>query len=81
MGLFFDEADLAEAPFKTLTEAGVKTNRRVAILYDNGPDGQVVGGQLWPELAKRYGWTVVVSSSFPVDNTQFTSIIASAKSK
>ncbi len=78
--LFFDEADLAEAPFKAITEAGVATNKRVAILHDNGPDGQVVGGQLWPELAKKYGWEVVVSASFPVDNSQFTSIIADAKS-
>ncbi len=79
--LFFDERELAEAPFKAITEARVATNRRVALLYDNGPDGQVVGGQLWPELAKQYGWTVVVSASFPVDNAQFTSIIADAKSK
>ena len=79
--IFFDEADLAEAPFKALAEAGVKTSGKVAILHDNGPDGQVVGGQLWPELAKKYGWTVVVSSSFPVDNAQFTSIIADAKAK
>jgi branched-chain amino acid transport system substrate-binding protein len=79
--LFFDEADLAEAPFRALTEAGVATNKRLAILHDNGPDGQVVGGQLWPELARKYGWTVVVSASFPVDNSQFTSIIADAKAK
>jgi branched-chain amino acid transport system substrate-binding protein len=79
--LFFDEADLAAAPFKAITEAGVATNKRVAILHDNGPDGQVVGGQLWPELAKQYGWTVVVSESFPVDSSQFTSIIADAKAK
>ena len=79
--IFFDEADLAEAPFRALTEAAVATNRNVAILHDNGPDGQVVGGQLWPALAKKYGWTVVVSASFPVDNAQFTSIIADAKAK
>ncbi len=59
----------------------VATNRNVAILHDNGPDGQVVGGQLWPALAKKYGFNVVVSASFPVDNAQFTSIIADAKAK
>ena len=79
--LFFDEAELAAAPFKALADARVTTNRKVAILHDNGPDGQVVGGQLWPELARTYGWTVVVSASFPVDSTQFTSIIADAKAR
>lgn len=79
--LFFDEADLAEASFRAVSESGVATNRSVAILHDNGPDGRVVGGELWPALAKKYGWNVVVSASFPVDNTQFTSIIADAKSK
>jgi branched-chain amino acid transport system substrate-binding protein len=79
--LFFDEADLAEAPFRALADAGAVTNRNVAILHDNGPDGQVVGGQLWPALAKKYGYNVVVTSSFPVDNSQFTSIIAEAKAK
>jgi len=79
--VFFDEAELAAAPFKALADAHVTTNRKVAILHDNGPDGQVVGGELWPELARTYGLTVVVSTSFPVDNTQFTSIIADAKAK
>jgi branched-chain amino acid transport system substrate-binding protein len=79
--LFFDEAELAEAPFRALADAGVVTNKKIAILHDNGPDGQVVGGQLWPALAQKYGWTVVVSASFPVDSTQFTSIIADAKAK
>lgn len=79
--LFFDEADLAEAPFRALTESGAVTNKNVAILHDNGPDGEVVGGQLWPALAKKYGWNVVVSASFPVDSTQFASIIGEAKAK
>ena len=79
--LFFDEADLAEAPFRLLADGKIVTNKRVAILHDNGPDGSVVGGQLWPQLAQRYGYEVVVNASFPVDNAQFTSAIADAKSK
>ena len=77
--VFFDEPDLAEAPFKTLQAAGVRTNNRVAIVHDNGPDGAVVGGQLWPKLAQQYGYTVVSNQSFPVDNTQFNSLISNAK--
>ncbi len=77
--VFFDEPDLAEAPFKTLEAAGVQTNRKVAIVHDNGPDGAVVGGQLWPALARRYGYTVASNQSFPVDNTQFNSLISNAK--
>jgi branched-chain amino acid transport system substrate-binding protein len=77
--VFFDEPDLAEAPFKTLQAAGVRTNNKVAIVHDNGPDGAVVGGQLWPKLAQQYGYTVVSKQSFPVDNTQFNSLISNAK--
>ena len=77
--VFFDEPDLAEAPFKTLQAAGVRTNNKVAIVHDNGPDGAVVGGQLWPKLAQQYGYTVVSNQSFPVDNTQFNSLISNAK--
>ncbi len=77
--VFFDEPDLAEAPFKTLQAAGARTNDKVAIVHDNGPDGAVVGGQLWPQLARKYGYTVVSNQSFPVDNTQFNSLIENAK--
>jgi branched-chain amino acid transport system substrate-binding protein len=77
--IFFDEPDLAAAPFRTLTDLGIETNKRVAILHDNGPDGQVVGGKIWPEVAKASGYDVVQNSSFPVDNSQFTSLVAEAK--
>src|SRR6266536_53285 len=77
--VFFDEPDLAEAPFKTLQAAGARTNDKVAIVHDNGPDGAVVGGQLWPQLARRYGYTVVSNQSCPVDDTQFNSLIENAK--
>jgi branched-chain amino acid transport system substrate-binding protein len=81
--LFFHEPELAALPFQTLKNLGLdaQTNKRVAILHDNGPDGQVVGGQLWPAMAKQFGFTVVQNSSFPVDTTQFASLIQGAKSK
>jgi branched-chain amino acid transport system substrate-binding protein len=81
--LFFDEPELAALPFQTMKNLGLdaKTNKKVAILADNGPDGAVVGGKLWPAMAKQFGFDVVQKSSFPVDSTQFTSLIQSAKSK
>ena len=81
--MFFDEPELAALPFQTMKNLGLdaKTNKKVAILADNGPDGLVVGGKLWPAMAKQFGFTVVQKSSFPVDTTQFTSLIQGAKSK
>ncbi|OWW22835.1 ABC transporter substrate-binding protein [Noviherbaspirillum denitrificans] len=77
--LFFDENDLATAPFRMLAEMNLETNKKVAILHDNGPDGQVVGGQIWPASAKAGGYEVVAANSFPTDAQQFTSMIAQAK--
>ena len=79
--LFFEEPDLAHAPFGVLQDLALSTNKRVAILHDNGPDGKVVGGQVWPAMARQAGLEVVQVSAFPADNTQFTSIIAEAKGK
>jgi branched-chain amino acid transport system substrate-binding protein len=79
--IFFDEPDLAAAQLTALQELGAQTNKKLAIWHDNGPDGQVVGGIIWPELAKKFGYDVVQNSEFPVDNSQFTSIIGEAKSK
>ena len=79
--LFFSVPELAAAQFKALSELGVETNKKIAIWHDNGPDGQAVGGAIWPALAKEFGYEVVQNAEFPIDNTQFTSIIAEAKSK
>lgn len=79
--LFFDEPDLAGAPFQTLEAQKVETNRKIAIIHDNGPDGQVVGGREWPRFAKQYGYTVVYNASVPVTSTEFGSVIQTAKAK
>lgn len=79
--MFFDEPELAALPFQTLAGLGIVTNKKVAIIHDNGPDGQAVGGEIWPKIAKDSGYEVVQNASFPVDNTQFTSIIEEAKGK
>ncbi|XSC47362.1 amino acid ABC transporter substrate-binding protein [Bradyrhizobium sp. RDT10] len=79
--LFFHEPELAAMPFKALRDLKLDTNKKIAIFHDNGPDGQVVGGVLWPAMAKEAGYEVVQNASFPIDNTQFTSIVAEAKAK
>lgn len=78
--MFFDEADLATAPFRMMKDLDLHTNKKVAILADNGPDGALVGGKIWPETAKAEGYAVVQNTSFPVDSQQFTSMVAEAKS-
>jgi branched-chain amino acid transport system substrate-binding protein len=77
--LFFNDPELAEAPFRTLQELKVMTNRRIAILHDNSADGAVVGGKLWPELAAKYGYQVVANVEFPVDTTDFGASVQKAR--
>jgi branched-chain amino acid transport system substrate-binding protein len=79
--IFFHEPELAAAQFKAMADLGAQTNKKLAIWHDNGPDGQVVGGKIWPALAKEFGYEVVQNAEFPIDNSQFTSIIGEAKSK
>ena len=73
--------ELADTQFKALADRNVQTNKKLALWHDNGPDGQAVGGNIWPALAKEFGYEVVQNAEFPVDNSQFTSIIGEAKSK
>jgi branched-chain amino acid transport system substrate-binding protein len=78
--LFFYEPDLAQLPFETLRDYGAETNHKIAILHDNGPDGLVVGGQLWPKYAPKYGYKVVLDSSFSTTATDFSADVAQAQS-
>ena len=77
--IFFLEPEIAALPFQTLAESGQKTNGKVAILHDNGPDGQVVGGQVWPAIADQSGFEVVANVEFPTDNTDFSAAVQKAK--
>lgn len=77
--VFFWEPELGASPFKLVNDLALPTNKKIVILHDNGPDGQVVGGQAWPALAKEFGFEVVQNSGFPMDSMQFTSVIADAK--
>lgn len=77
--LFFDEPELAALPFQTLKTTGSATNKKVAILHDNGPDGQGIGGQLWPAMAQQFGYQVVLNESFPTTATDFSTLVTQAK--
>jgi branched-chain amino acid transport system substrate-binding protein len=77
--LFFAEPEISELPFQTLAEQGSVTNKKIAILHDNGPDGQAVGGTVWPQMAKKYGYTVAVNKEFPTDATDFNAAVQQAK--
>ncbi len=76
--IFFAEPDLAAASFKTLNMAKADTNKKIALLHDNGPDGEGLGKAL-PVIAKTLGYQVVINESFPVASTQFGSLVQKAK--
>jgi branched-chain amino acid transport system substrate-binding protein len=78
--LFFNEPELAEAPFKAWQDLHIASNRRIVILHDNGADGTVVGGKLWPAMAAKYGYTVVANLEFPTDTSDFNASVQQARS-
>ncbi len=75
---FFDEPDLAAAPFGTLKFWHTPTNHKIAILHDNGPDGQGLG-KAWPLIAKASSYTVVMNAQYSTQATDFSSLVAQAK--
>ena len=77
--LFFNEPELAEAPFRAWKDLNIASNHRIVILHDNGADGAVLGGQLWPAMAARYGYTVVANLEFPTDTTDFNASVQQAR--
>ncbi|MCA8294731.1 amino acid ABC transporter substrate-binding protein [Burkholderia sp. AU30198] len=77
--VFFDESELGVAPFRMIADYRLQTNKKAVILSDNGPDGRVVGGRIWPNAISTGGFTLVQQNSFPVDSQQFTTMIAQAK--
>jgi branched-chain amino acid transport system substrate-binding protein len=77
--IFFNDPDLAEAPFRAWQDLGISTDKKIVILHDNGADGTVVGGTQWPQLAAKYGYTVVANVVFPTDTTNFDASVQQAK--
>jgi branched-chain amino acid transport system substrate-binding protein len=76
--IFFDEKDLVTSTFRMFADSGIHTNKKLAILHDNGPDGEV-GGTVASATARQYGYELVNNASFPTDTSQFTSIIGEVK--
>ena len=77
--LFFDEHDLASVPFQMMAEMGLATNKKVAILTDDGPHESKLAGQLWPAQAASAGCTVVYNTALPDDPGQLKITIAQAQ--
>jgi len=77
--IFFAEPDLAAAPFGTLKYWHAVTNHKIAILHDNGPDGQGLG-KAWPAIAQASGYTTVMNAQYTTEATDFSAVINQAKS-
>jgi branched-chain amino acid transport system substrate-binding protein len=78
--IFFDEANATKTPFDLLdgTGTGDQTNKKVALIHDNGPDGTNFG-RLWKEAAAAHGYEIVTDASFPLNATNFSSTVSEAK--
>lgn len=76
--IFFDETQLATGALESLDEAGAKTNKKVALLHDNSPDGVALAAGM-PQAAKALGYDLVVSESFPTDATDLSAAVRKAK--
>jgi branched-chain amino acid transport system substrate-binding protein len=76
---FFSTAQLAQSEFSLFNSAAASpNNKEVAILHDNGPDGEAVG-KYDPLTAKASGDKVVLDASFPTTATDFSSLVSQAK--
>lgn len=76
--LFFDETELPPGTFQSIADAGAMTNKKVALLHDNGPDGLALGAGM-PGAAKAAGYTLVANESFPTDATDLSAAVRKAK--
>lgn len=76
--VFFDETQLAPVAFKSLSDSGAKTNDKVALLHDNGPDGVALAHAM-PAAAQAAGYQVVLNDSFPTDATDLSAAVRKAK--
>ena len=77
--LFFDEHDLASVPFRMMADMGLASNRKVAILTDDGPHESKLAGQLWPAQAASAGCTVVHNTALPDEPGPLAATIAQAQ--
>jgi branched-chain amino acid transport system substrate-binding protein len=78
--LFFDEKQATKVPFEMLEETGKgdETNKKVAVLHDNEPDG-VIFAKLWAEEAPEFGYEIVLDEQFPVGASSYNTAVTKAK--
>jgi branched-chain amino acid transport system substrate-binding protein len=74
--MFFDELEMTQQQFLTMNQ--VKTNKKVALFTDNGPDG-VVMGMLWNKNAPKHGYEIVYHAKFPVGTSEYGDLIRRTK--
>ncbi|OWW19264.1 amino acid ABC transporter substrate-binding protein [Noviherbaspirillum denitrificans] len=79
--IFFDEADLAEAPFRMMRDLKIAVDKTIALIHDNGPDGKVVGGTLWPRHAESGSYTIKQKAEFAPENMQLASVVNELKAR
>lgn len=77
--IFFDEHELSSVPFRMMTDMGLVSNKKVAILTDHGPQESHLAGQLWPAQATSGGYTVVHNTALPADPQQLSAVIEQAR--
>jgi branched-chain amino acid transport system substrate-binding protein len=77
--IFFNGGDLTAEPFKMMAADGMTTNKKVVILHSNGTAENIIGGTLWPMMAKNFGYDVMSNRAFSPSSTDFTSDVAAGK--
>jgi len=77
---FVQLADGSESVFAAVESVKDQTNKKVALIVDNSPDGE---GQMagWKATAEKYGWTWVEMPAFPMGTTDFGSLVDKLKTE
>jgi len=77
---FVSGANLGKSTFQWLADYGLdkETNMKVATVVDNSSDGPVFDA-LWTAMAKEYGWTEIEMPPYPMNATEFGSLITKLK--
>lgn len=76
--VFFDETSLPDVIFGSIRDNHMVTNKKVALLADNGPDGIGISKAL-PPAASAAGFDLVANQSFPADATDLSAAVRAAK--
>ena len=77
---FVSGANLGKSTFQWLADYGLdkETNMRVATVVDNSADGPVFDA-IWTANAEAFGWTEIEMPPYPMNATEFGSLITKLK--